>query len=136
MRHLRTSTTMRPDDEEEVRRVLRLHAHKLAAHRPKKSRQPSEPERCVFLIRSLSLKSPIPLHADFIKHTREEAAECLNGNVRTVQWLMMRQIVDYDPSRQMLAGILFEDTGDVLADVFATSAVSGGSKRGPVRKVL
>lgn len=123
---------MRPDDEEEARRVLRLHAHKLKAHRP---RAAAEADRCVFLIRSPSLRSPVPLQADFIKHTREEAAECLNGDRRTVQWLMMRQIVDYNPARQMLAGILFEDTGDVLADVFSMSS-SAGSKRGSARKVL
>lgn len=104
---------MTPDDSAWVQSVLGMHAHKLASVANSGSL-----ERGVYLLHALGTERVIPIHAAFVHYSREDAAEALNTERRSVQWLLRNQIPSYNVDDCILAGVLFE-SGEVLTHELA-----------------
>ena len=95
-----------PEDDHWCNEILKVHAHKLRNVRP------TEDDRHVHLLHA-NQDRKIGLHAPFVQYTRDEAVRALNTSLRSVQWLLGQQIIEYDASRRLLAGVLLS-SGEVL----------------------
>lgn len=98
-----------------------MHAHKLASE----ARDPA-----AYLLHALPDGS-VPVAAQFVRYTADEAATALDVERRCVQWLM-HQLTTYDARTERLVGVRYV-SGDVVAHVVRLAGAKTAASSSLVR---
>ena len=97
-------------DDYKVREMLSFHAQKLIYEKL------DWRNACAYIMFADSHRN-VPLDADFIRYSIDDAVRAFQTGLRSVQWLLEQMTTGCDHSKEFVAGIVLPD-GNVVSHVF------------------